>query len=625
MLPPRFLWLLLPLSCWCGYMTAPRPALKGNGSQAGDAVAPTADPQVLAWSAELAKATAPSLEKELLALLAQPDSPERAKRIKLICARWAELDPTGALAWCEANKEGTEFIRLRLLTEWALLDSEAAWKAIPDGKEGENQRSGITYELLNEDLPTFMWWFRQVKLVSPDNNPAWLLVAERYEKDLLEIATELSQAPNGKYYAPRMFELIAHVKALRDPAAALEWASKLEPDSLRKTAVSAALDAWAEKSPREVWQQLGIAKGLDRSAESKVGQAVLERIAKDDPAAAIALLREAPGVEALSRRNAVEAVRGTFPALLASGKLKPLDAYRLIDSVKGEGSYLPLNTMNEVFRALPPDQLAGAAKAIAAEPPGDYRGAALGSIASAWLKKDPEAALAFISTIPDPELRADTYAGSFSRAGGGYLDPELFGQALADIPPADRAKTFADYMGHYGDYLQGTESAGWGGPKIQPELLAPALMDLPPSAEWNRSVTITAQEWGKSDPAAALAWADGLRDPAAKSAAYAGTFETWAARKPNEAAGWLADKPTGPERDAAALPVVKNLIPADAEIAWEWAGSIGDAGIRQEARLATLKEWAKRDPQAAQDAYHQISRKLSATEAEKLSACLGGS
>ena len=578
------------------------------------------------WGAELAEAKAPDLAKRLQALLAEPESPGRIKRLKLICARWAELDPAGALAWCEENK-APDFVRLRLLTEWALLDSEAAWKAIPDGKEGEGERVSVTHALLHENLDTFMGWFRQVKRLRPDEDPAWLLVAERYPEDLLEIATELAKSPNGDYFASSMFALIASAKVQRDPGGAVEWASQLEPAKTRKAALLAALDAWAGKDPREAWQKLdsGTLVGLQHFDEAKVGQKILQQLFKEDPAAAMSLLQGGKDSSLLDRRGAVDAVRTGFPALIASGKLKPVDAYRLIDSVKGGNSYLPLNTMNEVFRALPLDQLAGAAKSIAEEPPGNYRGAALGSITSAWLKKDPAAAIVFISAIPDGELRADAYAGCFQTAGGGHLDPELLGLALADIPAADRARSFADHLGRYGDYLKGTENGQWSGPKFQPELIAPTLKDLPPSEHLNRSVSITALEWGRSDPTAALAWANELNDPAARSAAYSGAFQTWAARNANAAAGWLADKPAGPERDAAALPVVRNLANADAEIAWEWAGTIGDSGMRQEARVTALKAWASRDLQAAQSAYREISRTLSAAEAEKLSACFGGS
>ncbi len=623
MLPPRYLWLLLPLSCWCGYMTAPGTALAATTGQAAGGAGSTATSRVLAWGAELSKATAADLEKELRAVLAEPDSADKTRHLKLICARWAELDPRGALAWCEAN-QADPAVRLRILTEWALLDSEAAWQAIAAGKEGDNERSEVIHALLNEDPETFMGWFRQMpRSVLADGSPAWLALAERHEKELLEIANGLKQPPNGDFWAAPMFALLARVKALHDPAGTLEWAAKLEPANAAAAAVKAALEAWADKDPRAVWEKLDSGK-IRSSVESQVGQSVLERLFKEDPAATIGLLRAATDTEALSRRNAVEAVREAFPALIASGKLKPVDAYRLIDSVKGGHSFLALNTMNEVFRALPMDQLAAAARAIAAEPPGDYRGVALGSIASAWLRKDPAAAVDFISAIPDADLRAKTYAGSFDRPGGGFLEPELLARAVAGIPAADRARAFAEGMSGYGDYFERSGSGQWSGPKFQPDSLAAAFKDLPPSAEANRVVTMTAQEWGRSDPAAALAWADQLQDPAARSAAYAGTFQTWAARKPNDAAGWLADKPAGPERDAAALPVVNNLANADAEIAWEWAGSIGNAGMREDARLTALKAWAARDPQAAQAAFRQISRSLTAAEAAKLSACLGG-
>src|SRR5436189_94062 len=83
-------------------------------------------------------------------------------------------------------------------TGCAMLDSEAAWKAIAEGKEGDNERSEVIHALLSEDPETFMGWFRRMpRSMMPDGNPAWLLLAERHEKELLEIATELSRDPEG--------------------------------------------------------------------------------------------------------------------------------------------------------------------------------------------------------------------------------------------------------------------------------------------------------------------------------------------------------------------------------------------------------------------------------------------
>lgn len=630
---PRYLWLLLPLAAWSGYMTAPKKNAADQGG-AGKTAAEARDPQVIAMAAGLAQATAADLAEEMRNLLTQPDSPQWTKRLKLICARWVEVDPAGALAWCEKNQAPT-VVRLRLLTEWALLhtewahpDSDAAWASIPAGKEGDDERVSVTSLLLTEDPDIFMKWFRRVRRPLPDALPAWLRVAERYDTDLEEIAGEILRAggADASSNASHLFALVARVRAANDPADTVKWAAKLEDLPSRRAATRAAWETWVTREPQEVWRQLG-AKDADPlgSEMAAIGKMALERIAKEDPAAAARLVDGVADPKTLSALDARVAMESAFVELVAGGKLKPLEAYRLCASIKADNSFFGLNVMDDVFRALPSSQLEDTAKAIAAEPPGDFREIALSNLTGAWMAKDPDAAAAFIAAIPDEGLKAQAYAGCLQTAGESHLSPQRLTTVLQAIPAADRAQAFASFIGQFGDYAKDADSSGWAGPELRPEVLAPAFKGLPPSAELNRSVGITALEWGKSDPAAALAWAAELPDAATRSSAWAGTFESWAARNANAAAGWLADKPAGQERDAAALPVVKNLVRADPEVAWEWSESIRDAGLRQEARLATLKVWVIRDAPAAQAAYKQISSTLSAAEAAKLSSCFSGS
>ena len=630
MVKPGYLWLLLPLAAWSGYKTAP-PRAAGS---VPEAAAEAPDRQVLAMAAELAKAQPVDLEKQLRDLLAQPDSPGWMNRLKLICARWAETDPAGALAWCEANKAPT-VVRLRILTEWALLDSDAAWAAVTNDEE----RVSITRMLLNEDRETFMVWFRQVRKPLPDNDTAWALLAERHGKELEEIATALlreSQDPAGNFSDLALyFQLAARARADRDPAAAIAWAAGLDERVARVT-VEAAFRQWGKKDPEAAWKQIAKVNAAaapeagDGASKEKppmrisgsVGAEILERLAKDDPAAAIGLLREPEAFTRGEGLDGISAMESAFRTLLADGKVKPLDAYKMIASVD---STLGLNIFGDIWHGLPADDLAEAAKALAAQPPGDPLSMAISGVAGAWMAKDPVAAAAFIAVFPDENLRRSMYSGSFTAPNGTHVDPARQAEVLAAIPAQDRAAVFAIYLSQFGELKPGEQSPGYAGPELKPELLAPVFRDLPASEYLDQSVKITAMNWGQQDPTAALAWVDSLADPAARKAAYGAAFEGWTFKNPNAAAAWLADKKDGPERDAAALPVVKSLVKTDAEVAWEWAESIGNTGIQNEARLAAMKVWALRDREAAQAAYKKISGKLPAAEAAKLSACFGGS
>ncbi|WP_367871530.1 hypothetical protein [Luteolibacter sp. Populi] len=628
---PAYLWLLLPLAAWSGYKTAPPRAAGSVPAAAAEAP----DPQVLAMAAELAKAQPADLEKQLRELLAQAESPGWMNRLKLICARWAETDPAGALAWCEANKTPT-VVRLRILTEWALLDSDAAWAAVTNDEE----RVSITRMLLNEDRETFMVWFRQVRKPLPDLDPAWALLAERHGKELEEIATALlgeSQDPPGSFSSLALyFRLAAQARADRDPAAAIAWAMGLDERVARVT-VEAAFRQWGKKDPVAAWKEIAKVNAAaapeagDEAPKEKppirisgsVGSEILERLAKDDPAAAIELLREPGAFTRGEGLNGISAMETAFRDLLAEGKVKPLEAYEMIAF---SDPTLGLNIFPDIWRGLPAEKLAEAAKALVAQPAGDPLSMAISGVAGAWMAKDPVAAAAFIAAFPDENLRRSMYSGSFDASGS---DPARQAEVLAAIPAQDRAAVFAIYLSRFGELRPGEQSPGYAGPELKPELLAPVFRDLPASEYLDQSVKITAMNWGQQDPTAALAWVDSLSDPAARKAAYGAAygaaFEGWTFKNPNAAAAWLADKKDGPERDAAALPVVRSLVRTDAEVAWEWAESIGDTGIRQEARLAAMKVWALRDREAAQAAYKRISGKLPAADAAKLSACFGGS
>ncbi|WP_367871533.1 hypothetical protein [Luteolibacter sp. Populi] len=253
---PGYLWLLLPLAAWSGYKTAPPKVAQAVSAKKEPAAAP--DPAVATWASQLEKANVADLEKQFLELLAHPDSPDGPDRMNLLCARWAELDPAGALAFFKANKDPGS-ARQRLLAQWALLDSEAAWAAIPPGQERDYDREAVMRMLLNEDRGIFMQWFRKNPAVIPDDDLAWTLLAESHGKELEQIAkTLLEKAAPGdgpSYGAGKFFALLAKSKAARDPAAACQWAAGLDP-RVRDGALHAALQQWSESDPQEIWKRL---------------------------------------------------------------------------------------------------------------------------------------------------------------------------------------------------------------------------------------------------------------------------------------------------------------------------------------------------------------------------------
>lgn len=619
-------WLLVPLAAWLGHRETTASA------SSSPSAAPPSPSDIRGWVEAKSSAIAGDDLDTLLARLLEPRTPpftpEKAGEIRLICARLAELDPKEALRRLgEEKPDDVWFSRLLILTEWALLDSDAAWSFIPAGPEGDNDRRAVTGRLLHEDRELFMEWFRRVRQPMPDGDPAWLLVAERYGSELQEIADarlkELENPQEGMRFdfAP-LFQLLAKSRAAKDPAGAFEWATGLTP-SVRAAALRGVLEAWAVADPMATWAKL---LTLDRKmadysvvghGENSIGAGILKGIAEKDPAAAMKMLREVTGNLDISTLGGIDVMRSVLSSAVANGEMDPVEAFRLVNSAKGTASNLPLNVVDRMWFGMEPELLEKAARGLLGEPDDGMRDRALAGIAGAWIEADPAAAIAFISGIDDDKIRSNLFAGAFDQPTGGSAQGTRQAEILKQIPEKDRAAVFVSFANQYGNRTAGDNRQSMGGPEIRPDLIAPLLEGLPPSSDLNQAARITALEWGELDPVSALAWAGGLSDTAARSAAYAGAFDGWTYHDPLAAAAWLTEQPAGPDRDAATLPLVRRLGASDPENAWDWAGVIGQPDLQTEARLSALKSWAGQAPDAARAAYQDYLSTLPPAEAAK--------
>lgn len=545
-------WLLVPFAAWLGHREAavsPAPA-----ASVAPAKTPAPVPEWIDASvASIASADLDTLLRRLLPLQEPPFTPEKSGETRLICARLAELDPVAALDWIGKNlPDGGWFARMTVLTEWALLDSDAAWAFIPAGLEGDQDRRTITGRLLHEDRDLFMEWFRRVRQPMPDGDPAWLLVAECYADELQEIAdARLKELENPKEgmrfdFVP-LFHLLAKSRAAKDPAGAFEWASGLAP-SVRAGAVRGVLEAWALTDPMATWAKL---LTLDRKmadysvvghGENSIGAAILKGIAEKDPAAAMTMLRDVTGNLDISTLGGIDVMRSVLSSAVANGDMDPVEAFRLVNSAKGTASNLPLNVVDRMWFGMKPELLEKAARGLLGEPDDRMRDRALAGVAAAWMRDAPDAAIQFISEIKDDKLRSTLFAGTFDRPTGGNADGVLQAKLLEQIPEKDRAAVFASFANQYGERTAGDNRQLMGGPEIRPDLIASLLDSLPPSPELGHAARITALEWGELDPEAALGWAGGLADIAARSAAYTGAFDGWTYHDPLAAAAWLTEQ-----------------------------------------------------------------------------------
>jgi hypothetical protein len=92
-----------------------------------------------------------------------------------------------------------------------------------------------------------------------------------------------------------------------------------------------------------------------------------------------------------------------------------------------------------------------------------------------------------------------------------------------------------------------------------------------------------ASKWGESDPDAAVAWANGLSDASARSAALLGVLKGWAQVSPEAAASYAAKLPAGDLQDAGVIKVVKEWSFRDARGAASWISRFPASKLRDKA------------------------------------------
>ncbi|MGC4014473.1 MAG: hypothetical protein QM755_08170 [Luteolibacter sp.] len=610
--PSHLLWLAVPLAIGLGLRT-PSPGIPINPeaeSKSPPIPRLPASEAYLAIDRGLENANADELAARLQASLQLPPGSERDHAWALIAARWAELDPKGGLQFLAKAKEPYDpTLRVMLLKEWALTDLDAAWTYLANhpAPDGEGDVQLIADALLLEDPSLFVQWvWRAPEQISqPDaGNPAWMAVARAKPEELQAIAIKILESSPPSQGMPRrwnqttatLFTLLGAAHAEKDPQAVFPWADNL-PDPYRAQALKGALLTVAKGSPAAALERFeSLCKGKSNEwlkttfhsfgdHDGVNGTPILAALGRDDPRIAVTLALKYPALESST------ALVEVFEDAVASGKITALDAYRSLASADTDSGTIALNVLPRIWDGLSPDQFGRTAAAMARETNSEARTEAMSGLMKAWYKTAPEAALKFAAGLEDQDLRLSFYQGLIGTPWGSYSPVNL-----SFVPEQDRAGVLAASL---------EDPRQWGlsdyhfslRPRI--EDLAPAVADLPPSPETTDTARRLMSIWSQTDPDAALDWAARFKDAELRATCTAEAIQGWARQDSNGAATWLDAQPPGRIRDAATIPLVKELKESEPEVAWEWAGSISNEALRSQARRDAFSSWAAADPEAA--------------------------
>lgn len=585
---------------------------------------PDTNSVVTGWTARLEKCGAAELPALFAEIGAVPDAAAKTTALRLLCARWAEVDVAGGVAFFTTVKEDTKDPsgRIYLLTEWALRDPSAAYEAtLLPGKDVQDELTIVGTELLYDDAAKFWQWFQKARLPFPSGeSEAWKPVIRAHFDELLDIAAETLAATGkdagthpGGWKAAGLYQMLAASMADKDAEKAVAWAAEL-PQSVRHQALLAALGVLAKRQPEKIFEHLVLLKDKPTGPDPFTGpdseniiKSAATAMAARDPQAALEWVNANQGVFGNNSSVVHMAVADGFAAAMRDGKLTPEQAFTAVCGPNPKDASIPANVLRHMWGQLSAEQLAATAAWVKNADSKSARSHALSGILQAWKSKDLAGAVRFAEELREPAFVNEIYESIARHAQLGIVNTqgERVAAVIASIPAEHRAGVLynqvrENYSEHMADHSPPFEGARF----------AAALEDVPASEAKDRAVTMVAGTWGASDPVAALEWAGQQADATMREKATGAAVGAWAKEDAWGASEWIKAQPPGESRDVAAHHLARELRSEEPESAWAWAADIGDAATRLEAQSAVLRKWRDASPGEARAAVEAIADSL---------------
>jgi hypothetical protein len=295
----------------------------------------------------------------------------------------------------------------------------------------------------------------------------------------------------------------------------------------------------------------------------------------------------------------------------------PDAALESLSSAGGKQAYADAGTVLSTLAAMDPARaaawLTNPENSLLRQP---WMGAMLSrSIAEQWARQDPDAALAWASTL-EPEQRSGAYAGIINnimendpqRAAAlamsldGYDRPKLLGQIAESWAAQDPAEAVAWANSlSAGDREESLQEALGSWAASDPSKAA-AYVDQMPEQERSGVVGEVARNWAQQEPAEAAEWLGNQPESESKAGAMGQVMWNWTTSDPEAAANWLGEQPAGPSYDNGVTGLAKAATHAydDPSTAVNWASTIENQDLRDRMTSHTLGAWRRQDEQAAQ-------------------------
>ncbi len=496
---------------------------------------------------------------------------DRVLPTEALLARFAELDPAGAVAWLVQTfprAKIEEAWRDVTLSAWIAQDRQAAvaWvNGLPPGPLRDEFTFALLGKLASVDLALAIQQCAGVRGGFGYNFSS--VFATLAAKDLGTAREQALQLPRAN--ASGAVTGVMQFWAARQPAEAYTWAAQLPPGELREGAIREIYSVWADKSPAEAAAFLTAHDGM---ILHEVAGNLAATWAQKDLAAARAW---SEGLPASVRAQA----QGSVINVWAESDPRGATEYVAARSAADQTDWLP----GIVQSWAGTDRTAALAWAENSAPAA-VRGEALQSVCNNWLQEDPRACLEYVLGHPaEKELREQTFSSS---AGWAAQDPDGMWQWCQGVSDP---KARGDLEAHA---LEGLAT-------MDPVRASGMLGQLPPENQTEAASTV-AQQWAQTDPAAAARWATALPVGEAQKGASSSVTTTWASFDAPGAAAWVDAQPAGESRDESISALVSNLpMHLDPAVAVRLARSVQNPDTRSTVLTQMATAWLGQDRPAA--------------------------
>lgn len=361
--------------------------------------------------------------------------------VRLVAARWAELDPKHMFESLVAN-QGAGFpvseLQRVLFEEWSKRDPDALISALSktDGLPvPENWRRNFATSLIEKDVE------RGLRLMSEwnvENHGPRMTGVKKWAAANPRHAAEFALAHPAGYATRMIMETIGKEWARTDPAGALDFAGAKRGE-FGGLLASSVLKTWADRNLTEASEWLSKS---DNTTRNRLSPAFVEGWAKYDAASALKW----------SEAN----LTGTALANAAAGVVKgavevdPIGAAALVTSMapskaRGDAAAVVMQKWMPEYSSNKPVDKEATAWLAKLDP--ETIGHVLGEVQWRWSEADTKGFAAFVSTLKPEKVPWNTYS-TLARSMARQNPIEAMSWAQ-ELPEARRMSASMDVLGEW--------------------------------------------------------------------------------------------------------------------------------------------------------------------------------